>query len=256
MLGLPESFPACIGTADNLISYILGTDFNGCRSRMLLNGNTYKLGDILNSSPVMVDYPNKTGKPGYTMTYVGANDGMLHAFRAGKVLTSGLISYQAVKLCNDSADCSTDKIGREEWAFIPKNALPYLRYLADPDYCHIYYNDLSPYILEIKDSAGYVTKRILIGGMRLGGACGTTASSTVKPPLTPAPILQALTVWDFLRTMLLMLRIRATLSFFGSFRIRTSLTAFPDLHLSPKGTVATLYSCPDPQTMLEQRGRI
>ena len=182
MLGLPESFPACIGTADNLISYILGTDFNGCRSRMLLNGNTYKLGDILNSSPVMVDYPNKTGKPGYTMTYVGANDGMLHAFRAGKVLTSGLISYQAVKLCNDSADCSTDKIGREEWAFIPKNALPYLRYLADPDYCHIYYNDLSPYILEIKDSAGYVTKRILIGGMRLGGACGTTASSTVKPP--------------------------------------------------------------------------
>ncbi|GAB1535998.1 PilC/PilY family type IV pilus protein [Geovibrio sp. ADMFC3] len=182
MLGLPESFPACLGTADNLISYILGTDFNGCRSRMLLNGNTYKLGDILNSSPVMVDYPNKTGKPGYTMTYVGANDGMLHAFRAGKVLTSGLVSYQAVKLCNDSADCSTDKIGREEWAFIPKNALPYLRYLADPDYCHIYYNDLAPYILEVKDSAGYVTKRILIGGMRLGGACGTTASSTVKPP--------------------------------------------------------------------------
>ncbi|MGE4497212.1 MAG: hypothetical protein AB7E48_04975 [Deferribacterales bacterium] len=183
MLGASASFPACIGTADNLISYILGTDYNGCRSRMLLDGSVYKLGDILNSSPVMVDYPNKTGKPGFTMTYVGANDGMLHAFRAGKVLTTGLSSYQAVRLCNDSMDCGTDKVGREEWAFIPKNALPYLRYLADPDYCHIYYNDLTPYILELDDNNdGYVEKRILIGGMRLGGSCASTATGSVRPP--------------------------------------------------------------------------
>lgn len=187
MLGDSSSFPECLGNEDNLINYILGVDRDGCRPRKQLDAqaddDTYKLGDILNSSPVLVDYAKKTGRPGYAMTYVGANDGMLHAFRAGKILTSGLQAYQAVKLCNDTGDCETDKLGQEEWAFIPQNALPYLRYLADPDYCHIYYNDLTPYILEIKDDSGYVVKRILIGGMRLGGGvCGCTGTGCVNPP--------------------------------------------------------------------------
>jgi type IV pilus assembly protein PilY1 len=172
----------CLGNANNLINYIRGTDISGCRSRTMPNGNVYKLGDILNSTPVMVDYPNVTGRPGYTMSYIGANDGMLHAFRAGRASSSNLSPFQTMRVSNDFSDQGLDKLGREEWAFIPRHALPYLRYLADPNYCHIYYNDLEPFIIEEDtNNDGYVDKRILIGGMRLGGACGATQAG-VKPP--------------------------------------------------------------------------
>lgn len=180
---------SCIKNSSNLINYILGEDVAGCRNRTYKDslGNTYvyKLGDVLNSSPIMVDYNARTGKPGYTMTYVGANDGMLHAFRAGRLVTS---SGRQLQLCNDSDDCNGTKLGQEEWAFIPKNALPYLRYLAEPEYCHIYYNDLTPYIIEADTNRdGYVDKKILIGGMRLGGACGAKGGININPPSDTCP---------------------------------------------------------------------
>jgi type IV pilus assembly protein PilY1 len=186
LLGSTASFPSCLGgSVDNLISFIRGDAVAGCRTRTLPDGSTYKLGDIIYSTPTIVNYND------YSMVYTGANDGMLHAFRAGKVLNSGLKSFQAAKLCNDKNNCSTGSLGQEEWGFIPKNALPYLRYLADPDYssCHLYYADLSPYILEVDDNNdGYVEKRILIGGMRLGGAqCGCTDNSCINPPSDTCP---------------------------------------------------------------------
>ena len=82
-------------------------------------------------------------------------------------------------------------LGKELWAFIPKNALPYLKYFTDPEYCHVYTIDLSPYLVDasigapgtgdISDQAkpidGSTWRTILIGGMRLGGASrGTTTS--------------------------------------------------------------------------------
>jgi len=59
------------------------------------------------------------------------------------------------------------------WAFIPQNALPYLRCLAipPPGACHIYYNDLSPYITTMVSNG--VSRTVLIGGMRLGGGSVT-----------------------------------------------------------------------------------
>ncbi|MDQ7055804.1 MAG: PilC/PilY family type IV pilus protein, partial [Persephonella sp.] len=69
------------------------------------------------------------------------------------------------------------------WGFIPKNALPYLRYLADPDYCHIYIHDLSPYIIKIDYNNDSNEEVILIGGMRLGGGCGCSSTTDcVNPP--------------------------------------------------------------------------
>ncbi|QAR32068.1 hypothetical protein EP073_01210 [Geovibrio thiophilus] len=173
----------CLGSAANLINYVLGVDTAGCRSRTYTDsdGNqvVYKLGDIINSSPVMINHPKKTGKPGYVMTYVGANDGMLHAFRAGRVMSA----IGGMKLSDDTSVTTGANLGKEEWAFIPKNALPYLRYLADPDYCHLYYNDLTPHIIEEDgNNDGYIDRRILIGGMRLGGACGVSGGDSVNPP--------------------------------------------------------------------------
>ncbi len=78
---------------------------------------------------------------------------------------------------------------RKIWAFIPKNALPYLRYIMDPEYCHVYTVDLSPFIFDASigapgsgDISGNTRdvsswRTILIGGMRYGGACRNSTGS-------------------------------------------------------------------------------
>lgn len=161
----------------NLTRYIYGIDASGTRSRQTDTGQIWKLGDIIYSTPKIVNYDN------YSVVFVGANDGMLHAFRLGKMRYDGLGPYQQVRLRNSKTDDLTDKLGEELWAFIPKNALPYLRFLADPSYCHLYYVDLSPYIIELDtDNDSKIDKRILIGGMRLGGATGCSGTDCVNPP--------------------------------------------------------------------------
>jgi len=177
------TFPNGI-SSEQLINYIRGDKISGCRNRNTENG-VWKLGDIVYSTPQITEYAD------YAMVFTGANDGMLHAFRAGKISASGLGPYQVAKLCNSSGDCNFDELGKEEWAFIPKNTLPYLRYLADPNYCHVYSVDLAPYILELDtNNDKIIDKRILIGGMRFGGAVtgcsdaddGEDTDNCVNPP--------------------------------------------------------------------------
>ncbi|NWF75083.1 MAG: hypothetical protein HXY53_00675 [Nitrospirae bacterium] len=155
----------------------------------------YKLGDIVNSTPRIVSFVplNNYYKTYQDNTYkeftettdyqnrgivlVGANDGMLHAFKLGKI--------EMFEEKSKKATISGTDIGKEEWAFIPRSALPYLEYLRDGTYCHLYYTDLTPYVLDasicaegecsgdywdqIKDVNSWRT--IVIGGLRLGGAC-------------------------------------------------------------------------------------
>ncbi len=175
---------------EDLINYIRGQDLTGTRPRTVTeNGGVWKLGDIVYSSPAVmqkVDYTNPSET--YNVIFVGANDGMLHAFLLGQPINT----YQKdtiVKLCNDNKftmDASgnitctdgNDKVGSELWAFIPKNSLPYLKYLADPSYDttkHLYFNDLEPFVFKAYTQNG--VKTILIGGMRFGGC--------VKPPTKP-----------------------------------------------------------------------
>jgi len=88
-------------------------------------------------------------------------------------------------------------MGDEAWAFIPKNALPYLKYLKDPDYCHLFYVDLSPYVFDASIGAGSSDvstqtrtqaswRTVLVGGMRYGGACSNTCTSGQDCVKTPA----------------------------------------------------------------------
>ncbi len=181
-LGSPDSFPRCLGNTEkekikNLVSYIRGKDFPGCRNRTLPNKDVWKLSDIIYSSPKIVNYPEK----GYAVVYVGSNGGILHAFKVGYLLIENLGRKQLAKLCSSRDDCLPYELGEELWGFIPKNVLPYLRYLPDPDYCHMYFVDLTPYVFNYKD------RKILIGGMRLGGACGCDTSNCVKPPTDTCP---------------------------------------------------------------------
>jgi len=133
--------------------------------------------------------------------FVGANDGMLHCFYLGKLRDKfcydpGSNSY--TNTCETDKDCDEgylcqkkpdleaklegDDIAKELWAYIPMNALPYLKYLAYPDYCHIYYVDQRTMLFDASintdksvqvTSENGVTKNwatILIGEMRFGGS--------------------------------------------------------------------------------------
>jgi type IV pilus assembly protein PilY1 len=155
--------------AVKLIQYLHGFDFPGDASlrdrsvavKPALAGDpekgVWKLGDISATpqvqSPVALGSYQLPPPQGYAdasygsfinsveyrnrgMVYAGANDGMLHAFDLGK-LTSGSGAVKATLAGNPAGQVP----GREKWAFIPKNALPYLKYLADPNYRHLYYLD-------------------------------------------------------------------------------------------------------------------
>jgi len=111
---------------------------------------------------------------------VGANDGMLHAFRLGYLDTT--ITNAVARLQNSKDDTGYDKLGEELWAFIPQNALPYLRYYADTEYPHLYYIDLSPFVIDADYDGDDTTEKVLIGGMRLGGAVGCNGTECVIPP--------------------------------------------------------------------------
>jgi type IV pilus assembly protein PilY1 len=222
-------------TASKIVSYVRGecmeTDMSGdtpCGStvdpnfrdrRVMLNngdtnGNVWKLGDIISSTPkVLGNTPLNTyhsrysdgtylsfiSSPTYqqrpSVAFVGANDGMVHAFLVGFLEDTGLTGIKAL-FQNSSTDTGTNKLGDEEWAYIPFNAFPYLKYLADPGYCHIYFNDLSVRLVDVstggspgaaKPADGSTWRTILIGGMRFGESCpGGTPNG--PPNGTPANV--------------------------------------------------------------------
>jgi type IV pilus assembly protein PilY1 len=163
--------------ADKLVKYIHGVpetdlsgemiDIVGYRSRLVDIGGSkgiWRLGDIVSSTPkLLANIPlNTFAQPvptGYAdssydrfvkssayqnrgMVFVGSNDGMLHAVKLG-----------TLKMINDGSSkkaqlVGTD-LGQEQWSFIPRNMLPYLRYLADPQYSHLFYVDGSTTLVDV-----------------------------------------------------------------------------------------------------------
>ncbi|MDA1074950.1 MAG: PilC/PilY family type IV pilus protein [Proteobacteria bacterium] len=100
------------------------------------------MGDIINSTPVYVEYhPTDLTK---NRIYVGANDGMLHAFNAGT--------------------------GAEEWAYIPTEVIPDLHNLSDLTYSdgHRYYVNGEITSREIVLADG-TKARPLVSGLGAGG---------------------------------------------------------------------------------------
>ena len=131
-----------------------------------------KLGDIVHSTPVYVGEPPYTGRvsgefPGeyptnvndlYTtfkadnanrtsVVYVGANDGMLHGFKA--------------------------ETGDELFAYIPNLVFENLSELTHPDYTHRFYVDLTPSVNDVfmqkKGSSSNSWNTVLVGGLGKGG---------------------------------------------------------------------------------------
>jgi type IV pilus assembly protein PilY1 len=135
--------------AANLINWGRGDDLAGYRDR-----HGWILGPIVHSTPVVVGAPaNFLITPEYQafyqthenrrkMVYVGANDGMLHAFDASS--------------------------GEEAWAFVPQFALPAFEVMADSFYCHKYSVDQTVTVKDVQLNG--VWKTVLISGGARGGS--------------------------------------------------------------------------------------
>lgn len=215
--------------ADEYINYVRGVDGGTKRSREVTsNGVTgvWKLADVINSKPQIQgaepvnkwfddyfdstyrQYTKSTNYLANNYVYAGSNGGMLHAFKLGQVERVNSTDVYRIAKIKDATD-----IGKELWAFIPTNALPYLKNCADSSYCHQYMVDGTPRLLDasINNWCGdsnywtcerkttYVTntttlntsatswKSVLIGSMGLGGATRNgNCNETLNPDNDPA----------------------------------------------------------------------
>ena len=132
---LDENWQIDETNAQNILKFLRGD-----RSLEKLNGGTLRdrfsvLGDIVHSSPVFEN----------GVLYTGANDGMLHAFRATN--------------------------GSEIFAYVPNLVFENLSNLADPAYYgnHTYYVDLSPVIQRGVEVSPGSEITLLVGGLGRGG---------------------------------------------------------------------------------------
>ncbi|MGH7261257.1 MAG: pilus assembly protein, partial [Nitrospiraceae bacterium] len=204
--------------AVNIIQWIRGETVAGYRNRERTVGGTLKTwryGDTIHSTPTVVAAPRERfdvlyGDISYSaffqaykdrrqVSYVGANDGMLHAFNVGfynagddptttTAVEHGWFTTQKVTAPFVS---NVVALGHELWAFIPQELLPQLKFLTQTNYQHVYYVDQKPKITDARifcdgtnpaTSPNCVTGQasashpngwgtILIGAYRLGGSC-------------------------------------------------------------------------------------
>lgn len=162
-------------SGQDVLNYLRGDRSNETAGKLRIRDSL--LGDIVNGSPVYVGTPSmqwpstapfptsigttysdflaaQLSSPRDAIVYAGSNDGMLHGFNAAT--------------------------GEEEIAYIPSylfssNASEGLHYLADPQYQHRYYVDLTPTVSDVyidttndsADNPAWTT--VLLGGSRAGG---------------------------------------------------------------------------------------
>lgn len=135
--------------ASDVISWTRGNAVAGYRTRV----SNWLLGDIVDSAPVPVGEPSSYYlNDGYLafrdaqadrprVIYVGANDGMVHAFAADD--------------------------GEELWAYIPSNQLSRLPSIASTGYCHEFSVNGTPRAVDVYVNGSW--KTVLVGGERQGG---------------------------------------------------------------------------------------
>ncbi|HAA04324.1 MAG TPA: hypothetical protein DCE18_13195, partial [Syntrophobacteraceae bacterium] len=186
---------AATPTADSLVDWVRGTDVATLRDRDL-----WGLGDIVYSTPIVVGTPSvgavSTKDPDRDafyayrnqqyyrdkVVYVGANDGMVHAFLMAKWDSTKEIwlNRQGVTSSDPNNDnyAADPEIGKELWAYIPSNLLTELQYGANTQYgatgcVHRTMVDLAPQSWEVYIQPPGKTSRswrtVILGGERGGG---------------------------------------------------------------------------------------
>ena len=210
-----------LSNATALLGYLRGDKSNEYPLGYQFRPRTYLEGDVVNSSLVPVGPPSlfytQTNDPGYpafaagtaasrsTVVYVGANDGMLHAYQGSLTPSSqGTNSFAPAG-------------GSEMWAYIPSGTFAGpdgvatdagLAALATPRFHHHYYVDSTPVITDI-DLAN--THRVqsgvppasnwismLVGGMGKGGQSYFALNVTNPDAMAVSEVAAASQVmWEF-----------------------------------------------------------
>lgn len=169
---------------------------SGPPDNQLFRNRTAVMGDALESQPAYIgppvfSYPYP-GYDGYKtvqanregIVYIGANDGMMHAFH-----TKDQVAPTAPAKCvvGGGTYCG----GEEAWAYVPSMAIPNMWKLADFNYAALHVNLVngSPVTSDVctancTDSTNAVWKTILVGGLN-GGGRGYYALD-ITTPSTPA----------------------------------------------------------------------
>ncbi len=168
-LGITAADVARYGSVQNIISYLRGNRFEGGNPLEIRDGGVMRnrsrvVGDILGSQPAVMgreDYGWSIlpGSPGELyrdflaakqtrtpVVFVGANDGMLHAFDGRMRALGG---------------------GAEMFAYVPYAVHANLKRLPDPDYFHRYFVDGSPRIGDALLDGQWRT--VLLGTTGAGG---------------------------------------------------------------------------------------
>lgn len=214
-----------------IVNYIRGQDqemdtvgsirLNRFRNRRIDHNDdgmvqTWRLGDIVHSSPTVVARPAENfdliyRDESYTefyrryrhrrnVLYVGSNGGMLHAFNGGfydemnKQFVTRPVDFlgNEIRQPDGTSRYNDLPLGAELWAYVPFNLLPHLYWLTRTDYEHVYYMDLEPRIFDARIFDPTSTEHpngwgtVLVAGMRFGG--GKIAADIVKGtgPFDPA----------------------------------------------------------------------
>lgn len=166
------------GLGKDRLEHLRGKNVSGFRTRNSL------LGDIVNSAPVYVGkpafyYPDTLEDQPYSafrqsnesrapVVYVGANDGMLHAFDAGS--------------------------GIEKFAYIPSRVFKHLHELSSPTYAHRYFVDGTPTAGDVFFSDSWHS--VLVGSLR-GGGQGLFALNVTDPSQFLETNAADLVLWEF-----------------------------------------------------------
>lgn len=171
-----------------VVNYLRGDTTNEASGLGFRNRSSV-LGDIVNSDPKFVSYPNfrypanletvsyasfratHASRPG--VVYAGANDGMLHAF--------------------------SEDTGDELLAYVPGVVYENLWELTDNEYEHRYFVDAGPNIIDVYFPSVGVSgawKTLLAGGLN-GGGQGIYALDITDPSLFDEANAASIALWEF-----------------------------------------------------------
>jgi type IV pilus assembly protein PilY1 len=173
-LNAVEQLALAYPSVDELVRYIRGEEIAGLRVR------SHALGDIVHSNPIYIGTSRgfnssvsyrafkASTEAREPMVYVGANDGMLHGFRASD--------------------------GKELLAYIPSVLLPKLKHLADEEYEHHYYVDGTPMVNDAVIDG--VWRTMLAGGLN-GGGQGVYVLDITDPGNFTEAAANQIFAWEF-----------------------------------------------------------
>ncbi len=169
----------------NRLAYLRGNRALEKRNGGAFRNRTHVLGDIVDSQPIYVAAP---AQPYFStsyrafqlakanrqpMLYVGANDGMLHAFNAST--------------------------GAESFAFIPNAVFANLPNLTDPLYnqSHRFYVNASPQVSDVQFGSGGAWHTLLVSAEGAGGKSVFALDVTSPETLTSEAAVASAALWEF-----------------------------------------------------------